>query len=86
MNIIHSINEVRAWCKQQKKVAFVPTMGNLHEGHLRLIDEAKKQADSVIVSIFVNPIQFGQGEDYQSYPRTMEEDIQKLNSKNPLQY
>ncbi len=82
MDIIDSINDVRTWCKQQKRVAFVPTMGNLHEGHLRLIDEAKKQADSVVVSIFVNPIQFGQGEDYQSYPRTMEEDIQKLNSKN----
>ncbi len=81
MEIIQNISEVRLWCAKQKSVAFVPTMGNLHEGHLRLIDEAKKCADSVIVSIFVNPIQFGQGEDYQSYPRTMEEDVQKLISK-----
>ena len=82
MEIIQSIKEVRAWHARQKSVAFIPTMGNLHEGHLCLVDEAKKQADSVIVSIFVNPIQFGQGEDYQTYPRTMEEDIQKLTSKN----
>ncbi len=82
MEIIQSIKEVRAWHARQKSVAFVPTMGNLHEGHLHLVDEAKKQADAVIVSIFVNPIQFGQGEDYQTYPRTMEEDIQKLTDKN----
>lgn len=59
-------------------VAFVPTMGDLHEGHLHLIDEAKKQAPYVVVSIFVNPMQFAPGSDYDSYPRPMDEDKNKL--------
>lgn len=60
------------------RVAFVPTMGDLHEGHLHLIDEAKKQAPYVVVSIFVNPMQFATGSDYDSYPRAIAEDKYKL--------
>lgn len=60
------------------KVALVPTMGNLHEGHLTLVREARKLADHVVVTIFVNPMQFSGGEDLDSYPRTMQEDRERL--------
>ena len=62
------------------RIAFVPTMGNLHEGHLQLIRVARQQADGVVVSIFVNPLQFGPDEDFVSYPRTLDEDKRKLAS------
>lgn len=78
MQIIHTIQELRAWRKNAGKVAFVPTMGNLHEGHLALVREAKKRADNVVVSIFVNRLQFGQGEDFDKYPRTLQQDADKL--------
>ncbi len=78
MQIIHTIKELREWRKQAGKVAFVPTMGNLHEGHLALVREAKKRADNVVVSIFVNRLQFGQGEDFDKYPRTLQQDADKL--------
>jgi pantoate--beta-alanine ligase len=73
-------NAVREWRSAGQSVALVPTMGNLHAGHLALVSKAKEKADRVVVSIFVNPTQFGVGEDFESYPRTEQEDQEKLNS------
>jgi pantoate--beta-alanine ligase len=72
--------QVAAWKQQGLRVAFVPTMGNLHKGHLQLCNTAQKHADKVIVSIYVNPLQFGENEDYASYPRTLEADQNALKS------
>lgn len=72
------IEAVKQWRAQGKLVAFVPTMGNLHAGHIKLVTEARKKADKIVVSIFVNPTQFGPGEDFESYPRTETEDEKSL--------
>lgn len=78
MEIIRTVEDMRAWRRAAGKVALVPTMGNLHEGHLALVAAAHQQADKVVVSIFVNRLQFGQGEDFDAYPRTFEADCEKL--------
>lgn len=70
--------QIAGWKASGECVGFVPTMGNLHAGHLDLIGEARCRADRCVVSIFVNPMQFGEGEDYAAYPRTLEEDAAKL--------
>ncbi len=70
--------EIAALRRAGKRIAFVPTMGNLHEGHLRLVDEARRHAEAVVVSIYVNPLQFGPQEDFHAYPRTPAEDAALL--------
>jgi pantoate--beta-alanine ligase len=69
---------IRDWRRQDNRMAFVPTMGNLHAGHLQLVQHARAIADRVVVSIFVNPTQFGPNEDYAAYPRTLDEDTRAL--------
>ena len=78
MQVVSTVKEVRdivaEWRKEGKTVGFVPTMGYLHEGHKSLIDKAVAQNDKVVVSVFVNPMQFGPTEDLESYPRDMDRD------------
>ncbi|GAA4033997.1 pantoate--beta-alanine ligase [Actimicrobium antarcticum] len=78
MKIISSIDDLRDQLRGQLRTAFVPTMGNLHDGHLSLIKLAKKHGDPVVASIFVNRLQFGPNEDFDKYPRTFQADVEKL--------
>ena len=77
-NVSQLRSNIKSWKQQGLSVAFVPTMGNLHAGHFSLVEKAKQIADKVVVSIFVNPMQFGKNEDLDSYPRTLENDQQGL--------
>ena len=78
MKVVHTIEELRDQLRGQLRVSFVPTMGNLHEGHLALMRLARQHGDPVVASIFVNRLQFGPNEDFDRYPRTLRDDIAKL--------
>ncbi|MGA9110544.1 MAG: pantoate--beta-alanine ligase [Smithella sp.] len=86
MRIINSIKQMQSFSKSLrmdgKKIAFVPTMGYFHEGHLSLMKEAKKMADCLVVSIYVNPTQFGPKEDFSKYPRDLDRDLKMAESVN----
>ena len=85
MQSAHTIEELRQWragCRRdQVRVALVPTMGALHDGHLRLVDAARARADRVVASLFVNPLQFGPGEDFEAYPRDLDADARQLQAR-----
>lgn len=82
MRTIHTLKELRAvlsgYREQGKRIGLVPTMGNLHEGHISLVEKARQAADVVVTSIFVNPMQFGANEDLDNYPRTLQDDQDRL--------
>ena len=88
MHVLAHPSEMRAWSRAERargrRIGFVPTMGFLHEGHLRLVDRARERADRVVMSIFVNPLQFGAGEDFTTYPRDVERD-KKLASERGVE-
>ena len=86
MEIMKTVEGMQQWCLTQKRagrtIGLVPTMGYLHEGHLALVRQARQSCDIVVVSIFVNPIQFGAGEDFDEYPRDLTRDSQVLHREN----
>jgi len=88
VHVLANPSEMRAWSRAERargrRIGFVPTMGFLHEGHLRLVDRARERADRVVMSIFVNPLQFGAGEDFTTYPRDVERD-KKLASERGVE-
>src|ERR1700684_1846383 len=85
MRIVKSIAEMQRVCRelqtQGSELGFVPTMGALHEGHLSLVRRARAECETVVASIFVNPLQFAPGEDFTRYPRTFDEDCAKLKAE-----
>jgi len=82
MKVVHTIEELRDQLRGQNRIAFVPTMGNLHAAHLSLMAMAHQHGDPVVASIFVNRLQFGPNEDFDKYPRTLQDDIEKLQKHN----
>jgi len=82
VNVIQSVAELRDALRGQDRIAFVPTMGNLHAGHLALMQTARAHGGPVVASIFVNPLQFGANEDFDRYPRTLQEDVATLRAQN----
>ena len=78
MDVIHTQNQLIQTLKGLTHITFVPTMGNLHEGHIKLIQEASKVSRNIVVSIFINPLQFNSKEDFKNYPRTLKEDLSIL--------
>ena len=70
--------QIREWRHQDEHIALVPTLGNLHAGHISLVEEARRHAERVVVSVYVNPTQFGEDEDFEDYPRTLERDTRRL--------
>lgn len=82
MKVISSIHALRDHLRGQNRIAYVPTMGNLHAGHLSLMRVARQHGDPVVASIFVNRLQFGPNDDFDSYPRTLAEDVEKLQQEN----
>ncbi len=88
MHVLANPSEMRAWSRAERargrRIGFVPTMGFLHEGHLRLVDRARERTDRAVMSIFVNPLQFGAGEDFTTYPRDVERD-KKLASERGVE-
>ncbi|MEO6959097.1 MAG: pantoate--beta-alanine ligase [Burkholderiaceae bacterium] len=84
MKVVHTVEELRDQLRGQLRVAFVPTMGNLHQAHLSLMKLARQHGDPVVASIFVNRLQFGPNEDFDRYPRTLQSDIDKLESERDV--
>lgn len=84
MKVVHTIEELRDQLRGQNRTSFVPTMGNLHDGHLALMKLAHQHGDPVVASIFVNRLQFGPNEDFDQYPRTLAQDIEKLQAQNTV--
>jgi pantoate--beta-alanine ligase len=84
MKVVHTIEELRDQLRGQNRIAFVPTMGNLHAAHLSLMKLAHQHGDPVVASIFVNRLQFGPNEDFDKYPRTLQDDVDKLQSQNTV--
>ncbi|MDX1269762.1 MAG: pantoate--beta-alanine ligase, partial [Oceanisphaera sp.] len=82
MQLVSTLDELRAvingWRRNGERIGFVPTMGNLHQGHLELVKQARSRCDRVVVSIFVNPLQFDRAADLNAYPRTLEQDCERL--------
>src|SRR5947209_9519356 len=78
MLLVHSVHELRERLSREPSIAFVPTMGNLHAGHLALVDIARQRGKCVVVSVFVNRLQFEPGGDFDRYPRTLKDDCERL--------